>query len=108
MDSFDATPRRIAKHNELRDHRNITDLTMDPQQLDDLAELTRGTYLRAGVRKRIAFVAPDGPGRAFALALSEALGTLTQLQVALFDTQETALQFLNDGHSNGDPSRRAG
>lgn len=97
LDALEASPRKIAELDEFRDYSAITELALDCAMLENLAQLMRGAYLRAGWRKRIAMWAPNGPGRTYALAMHEALDSLTSLETEVFDTREAARAFLNGG-----------
>ncbi|MGR3804321.1 hypothetical protein [Marinibacterium profundimaris] len=96
LDALEDTPRQIAELGEFRDYSDITELVLEREELNNLAQLMRGAYLRSGWKKRIAMLAPTGPGRIYSRVLGDALNSLATLEARIFDTREAALAFLRD------------
>lgn len=96
IDAMDATPRHLNTRNAIWDCSAIDALLFDRARLSNLAQLLRGTCLRAGRRKRIAFIGPDGPGQTFSRAMHDALEPLAMIDVGIFSDRAAALNFLKD------------
>ncbi|QEW18783.1 hypothetical protein LA6_000958 [Marinibacterium anthonyi] len=105
IDAVDTNPHDPGGRNEIRDCSAIEELQLDARRLDNLAQLLRGTYLRAGHRKRVAFLATSGPGLEFSKVMRDALDSLTAIRAEIFSDRDAALAFLSDNDRGGEPLR---
>lgn len=107
IDALEAAPHHLTPWKAIWDCSTIDTLLFDRARLGDLAHLLRGTCLRAGHRKRIAFIATDGPGLTFSTAMHEALEPLSMIDVGIFSDRAAALAFLTDSDRQ-DGARQTG
>lgn len=99
IDALEDCPKKIADRNEFRDLGGVREVAMDSDQMFNLAQLMRMSYLRAGHRKRVAFYAPSGPGRVIAGYMRDALDSLIHVRAEMFQNREAAMTFVAGGNA---------
>lgn len=86
---------RSANLDELRDYTRVTEVKLTALEMDNVGHLLRGHYMRSERQKRIAIIAPDGPGRDYAASLCRVLDTLRTVRTSICASRDDALDFLS-------------
>lgn len=94
LDDLQDDPGYLPTINELVCFENLRSGQLDPEMQRNLLNMIRGMALMNSASKKIALVAPQHPGRAFAWAYASVMRRNPKLDIAIFEKSEDAFRFL--------------